>query len=271
MTGSTAQAQFGINSDIETPADYDGDNKTDLAVWRPSAEAGQSVFYIYQSATGTVRIEPFGQMGDDPKVVADYDGDRKADVAVYRTAAGGQNYFFYRGTFNNPSNGTTYVPFGSGTAARPNVGDYDGDGRADYCVHISNGGSLGQAQFVVLRSSDFGVDYTSWGLVTDRLAPGDYDGDGRSDFTVVRDQDGHLIWYTLTRAGATSIVQFGIPGDILTPGDYDGDGKQDISVWRASAADPNALFYVLGSNGNTFSGYRWGLFGDYPSANWFVH
>ncbi len=260
--------QWGINSDIETPADFDGDGLTDVAVWRADAP-GKAAFYILQSATGTVRIEPFGQTGDDPKIVADYDGDKKADVAVYRPSASGQGFFFYRGSLNNPNRNTTYIPFGTGATVRPNVGDYDGDGKADFCLYVDSGG--GQGQFVILRSSDFAVEYINWGLVTDKLAPGDYDGDGKSDFCVVRSQGGQLVWYILTRTGSTSFITWGLPTDRIVPGDYDGDGKQDTAVWRPSTDASSSVFYVRRMSNGLPIYYSYGLGSDYPAANWLVH
>ncbi len=65
------------------PADFDGDGKSELAVFRPS----NGVWYFYNLVTNQFTAVQFGQTGD-VAVAADYDGDGKADVAVYRPSAG---------------------------------------------------------------------------------------------------------------------------------------------------------------------------------------
>jgi hypothetical protein len=53
---------FCSAGDIPMPGDYDGDGKSDLAVWLPAA---QGIFYIQQSTAGFTAI-PWGLNGDRP-------------------------------------------------------------------------------------------------------------------------------------------------------------------------------------------------------------
>ena len=59
---------FGlVTTDFLTPANFDNDTKTDIAIWRPGL-GGSAGFYILQSTDNTVRFEAFGQTNDDSSV-----------------------------------------------------------------------------------------------------------------------------------------------------------------------------------------------------------
>lgn len=276
QSGATDIRQVGDSStDFVILEDFDGDGKADFSVWRPGP-AGQAKFIILQSATNTIRYEFFGATGDDPTVTGDYDGDGKADPATFRcpTSTASQCYFFFRGSLNNPTNGITYVPWGHGIDGDfyANPGDFDGDGKMDFCLQRTAPGSTSQGQFVLLRSSDWGAEYITWGNNTDYIIPGDYDGDGKSDFCVRQTISGKHYYWVLTRTGAITVTQFGLDGDVSTPGDYDGDGKQDFALWREDQANAdNNYFWVRKSSDGGLIIYEWGMGFDYPVANWYVH
>ena len=74
---------WGASSDLAVAADYDGDGRTDIAIFRPSTGA----WYIINSNSGVATTATWGAAGDVPDA-GDYDGDGKADVAIYRPSSG---------------------------------------------------------------------------------------------------------------------------------------------------------------------------------------
>jgi hypothetical protein len=73
-------AQWGNATDVPVPGDYDGDTRTDFAVYR------NGDWYVFQSTAGPL-IANWGVATDKP-VPADYDGDNKDDLAIYRPSQG---------------------------------------------------------------------------------------------------------------------------------------------------------------------------------------
>ena len=67
-TGTIRVQTFGISSDLPVQGDYDGDARTDLALYRAGA---QSTFWVFESFTNTARANPWGISGDFP--VATFD------------------------------------------------------------------------------------------------------------------------------------------------------------------------------------------------------
>jgi subtilisin-like proprotein convertase family protein len=268
-TATTYASAWGLSGDFFVPEDYDGDDKTDIAIYRAGAPT-VAAFYILNSNGNVVRVEAFGQTGDEPRVVGDYDGDGKADLAVYRAgpASGDQSTWFYRGSFSNPSGNVTYVNWGQ-NGDFPAPGDYDGDGKRDYVIQRNNGG--GQARFWMLQTTA-GFDSVVFGTPTDVIVPGDYDGDGKTDIAVARSSAGQYNWYV--RPSTTGVVSgspyavFGASAtDFHAQGDYDGDGRTDVAIWRPSATPGASVFWALGSTSGAFS-VPFGQNGDYPVANY---
>ncbi|HCA57068.1 MAG TPA: calcium-binding protein, partial [Blastocatellia bacterium] len=104
--------QFGISTDKVAQGDFDGDAKTDIAVYRQS----NGTWYVWRSSDQAVSFVPFGQDGDMP-VQSDYDGDGRVDRAVYRPSNG--VWYMLRS-----SEGFGAVQFGIATDV-PVPGDYD--------------------------------------------------------------------------------------------------------------------------------------------------
>lgn len=269
VAGTVSYKEWGLSNDFFVPEDYDGDNKTDHAVWRPGP-GGVAAWYIFQSQTNTVRAELFGQTGDEPRVVGDYDGDGKADLAVYRggAALGDQSSWFYRTTPGGPVFGRVWGQNGD----FPAPGDYDGDGKRDFAVQRNHAG--GQAAFwfnYAAAAPGVMSRFVVFGTPSDNIVPGDYNGDGKTDLAVARSVGGVINWFIepSTALGTFDTVLFGAAStDFLTQGDYDGDGKTDPAVFRPSAT-PGASFFAYRQSSNGVAGYKnFSQAGDYPVANY---
>ena len=83
LNNSFRAIQWGSSDDKPVPADYDGDQKADVAVFRPST----GNWYILQSSDSGGRVQQWGSDGDKP-VAGDYDADNKTDTAVWRPTTG---------------------------------------------------------------------------------------------------------------------------------------------------------------------------------------
>ena len=245
---------FGLKTDSIAAADFDGDEKTDYAVFRGknNADPNKAYFYVVNSFDNSVKISQFGREGDVP-VVGDYDGDRRADLAVYRAGAttSDQSYFYYRSSADTKSDFKA-IPFGLGGDI-PVVGDYDGDKIMDIAVFRPS-----DKTWYIRQSSDGAVRAFQWGLADDKLVPADYDGDGKTDVAVYRKGN----WYILGSKDGFKAYNFGLDGDIPVVADYDGDHKADISVYR------KGIWYSLNSASNYgFTATSFGLEADKPVPN----
>lgn len=292
MVGETSRPPFGnvgavvrydttLGAASPTSKDFDGDGRTDVAVYRPS----DSGWYMNCTCSGE-RIVRFGQTGDIP-VAADYDGDGKTDLGVFRD-----------GTWiiNRSSDGQLEFRYFGIKGDVPTVGDYDGDEKADAAIWRASEGMWwvlkttdgqwtgqpaggpgdkavpadydndGKTDIAIYHGGEWWVDHSStsdhsytvthFGAASDAALPGDFDGDGKLDLNVYRASEG--TWYQQRSYDGYRWIYWGIATDEPVPADYDGDGKTDVAVFRGGT------WYIMLSATNNYIGVTWGLPTDIP-------
>ncbi len=235
-------------------ADFSGDGRTDIAVYRPSDQK----WYIQDSSTSQVSIVGLGT-ATSKVVAADYDGDSKTDLALYEPSSG-------IWTVRKSSTNTTYgiqwgisedIPLSGkhfGTADdivvfRPSTGTWYIKRAGDIIKPIASDAVNNNLNYEIFR----------WGKAGDKPLMADFNGDGRDEIAVFRPSDG--TWYILNqKTGSYKIIQFGTSGDIPVAADYDNDGKADIAVFRPS----NGTWYIVGSAEQNVIITRFGVDGDIP-------
>lgn len=239
-------------------ADFDGDGKADIAIYRPNTAQ-----WIYrQSSNLGVESVTWGLAGGaDIPVNGDFDGDGFSDPAVYRPSTA---QWFVKGSLNNDFSVITWGLAGGSDVPVP--ADYDGDGATDRAIFRPS-----TAQFIIRKSSTGTAQVETWGVqltAGEVPVPGDYDGDTLADVAIYRRSTAQWI-VKRSSDGATSVITWGQAGgsDVPIVADIDGDKRADRVVYRPSTSQ----WFSLLSNTGTSSVVTWGAAGttDVPvAADW---
>ncbi len=250
------------------PADYDGDGRTDLVVFRASEFTFYTLNSLENNVTASIEV---GRGGDDmPGIVnnlGDFDGDGRADRVAWNVDENGIITWFILQSETNSIrvvNWGQFPPVGT-DAFVPS--DYDGDGKLDVAVYRRSNGV-----WYIIESSTGNPRYETWGgSPSDNPQVGDYDGDGKADLTVGRNEGGLLIWYIRNSSnGQMQVIHWGSAATdsffFFFPIDVDGDGKHDLMIQRG--VNGQRTFFIRRSSDGQMYVLSWGnaafpLFGDY--------
>ncbi|EFK06581.1 FG-GAP repeat protein, partial [delta proteobacterium NaphS2] len=219
--------------------DFDGDGKSDYAIFRPS----DGRWYI-RYATGATAVYTWGSKGDIP-CPADVNNDGRAELIVFRPWQGRWYIRYWNGS-------TTSIVWGA-IGDIPIPLDYDGDGRAELAVYRWWTDNQGRWYIRYWNGTSTMIP---WGVKTDTPLSRDIDGDGRDDLIVFRTNGK---WFVRYAAGGYGVDTWGTWGDI--PLCYRASsGNWNIAVWRPSAG----MFFEKVFGGASQAPFYYGVAGDIP-------
>jgi IgA Peptidase M64/FG-GAP-like repeat len=267
--------------------DFDGDGKQDLFVYN-FTDWNQPYFAMLhangQGFDGVRRFDRdlpgWGEMkAHDQFFVADIDGDRRDDIVVFNGDDWSMGYLLL---LHSTGNNLTFVRRFDDTlpgwgAMRRNdkfqVGDFNGDGRADLYVTNLTDWSVGYLE--MLRSTGnnlafvrrFDQKLPGWDDMKpgDQFFVGDVNGDRRKDLYVFNGSDWsepYLEMLGSTGSDMTNVRRFdgSVPGwgemrrnDRWYVADVNGDGRADLYVFNALDWSEEYLG-LLRSSGTTLGG-----------------
>ncbi|WP_225099695.1 LamG-like jellyroll fold domain-containing protein [Streptomyces sp. CoH27] len=273
---------FGPGIQSMAAGDFNGDGKTDLALYYNYSDGQHDAIFTLTSTGGGGFTSPVKQwddtaFGPGTKFMAagDFNGDHKTDLALYYTYSDGQHDAVFTLTAASSGSGALATPAKQwdDTAFGPNTkmltaGDFNGDGKTDLALfyNYTDNNNQHDAIFTMTAGTAGALsapakiwDDTSFGPNTKSMTAGDFNGDGKADialfYNYADNNNQHDAILTLP-AGASSPSTVWSQSDwgpntrFMTAGDFNGDGKADLALYYDYPTQIPAEFTLTADSNN---------------------
>ncbi|MGW2650034.1 LamG-like jellyroll fold domain-containing protein [Streptomyces sp. NPDC001393] len=278
---------FGPNTKYMAAGDFNGDGKTDLALYYNYSDNNSQHDAIFTlTATGgggfaaPVKAWDDTAFGSNTKYVAagDFDGDHKSDLALYYTYSDNQHDAVFTLTAASSGSGALAAPvkrwddptFGPNTKMIT-AGDFNGDHKDDLALYYNYTDNNNQHDAIFTMTAGTGGalaapasiwNDTSFGPNTKYMTAGDFNGDGKADIALFYNYTANNNWdvaiFTMNGSSPVSSpsavwsqTNWGPSTQYMTAGDFNGDGKTDLALYYNYAAQTPAVFTLTAdSNGD---------------------
>lgn len=241
--------QIGTTAGLKIPVsgDFDGDGKTDLALYNEATGTWQIRFS--GSEYGLLEVPGLGGSGL-AALAGDLDGDGREDPAIYNEATG--DWIIW----NSQSDYVSMTVNLGGLGFKPVLGNYNGGDKEDLAVYQEASG-----YWLIILSETTTLSYYEFGMDGYIPVTGDFDGDGKTDLALYERNSGN--WHVKLSSGGgfeVSLAGFGGPAYVPVIADYDGDGLADLGLYHKTTGSwmvrlSAAGYAVAGLEGFGGSGY----------------
>jgi hypothetical protein len=193
--------------------------------------------------------------------LGDFNGDGFTDfISLISTQLGtlGTGYLV---SLNNGAGAFTQrsYPFGLDFYGDRPVGDFNGDGKADFIRINNQGKSTGQSLPSIFNETQFMVKANVCNNFGQPKIV-DFTRDGKTELTHWRASDGRWRYQSPSPGTLAGTFYWGASNDVPVPGDYDGDRATDYAVFRPSTG----IWYISNSSNNSMTAVPFGTGTDKP-------